>query len=132
MIARTANYDPSKKDENSEFENLFLSDEEVELEDIQQIVDDILVTSPNTLQESRNEPNGIDCSNDEINDGNSDEDFVLPRQTDRDLVDPKKNDANINDFSDHEDTNEIALEECTDNEYLELGKILPELYKPCK
>ena len=47
-------------------------------------------------------------------------------------MDPKKNDANINDFSDHEDTNEIALEECTDNEYLELGKILPELYKPCK
>ena len=32
----------------------FLSDEEVELEDIEQIVDDILVTSPNTLQESRN------------------------------------------------------------------------------
>ena len=81
---KDSDYDPSKENENSEFENLFSSDEEVELEDIQQIVDDILATSPNTHQESRNEPDGIDCRNDEINDGNSDEDFVLPRQTDRD------------------------------------------------
>ena len=47
-------------------------------------------------------------------------------------MDPQKNDDNINGFLDHEDMDEIALEECTDNECLELGKILLELYKPCK
>lgn len=47
-------------------------------------------------------------------------------------MNPKKNDDNINDFSDDEDTDDIAPEECTDNECLELGKILLQFYKPCK
>ena len=70
-------YDSSKEDENSEFENTLSSDEEVELEIMQKIVDDILVASLSTLQESRNEADATACGNDDVNDGNSDDDLVL-------------------------------------------------------
>ena len=42
-------------------------------------------------------------------------------------MNPKKNDDNINVFLDDEDIDDIAPEECTDNECLELGKILLKL-----
>lgn len=44
---------------------------------MQKIVDDILVASLSTLQESRNEADATACGNDDVNDGNSDDDLVL-------------------------------------------------------